>query len=74
MTTFPQSPRLLKGALVAIDPLRPLPTVIVFQYNPETLTRRIEAVSYTHLDVYKRQRLRRSRPRHEWRQRLHLRS
>ncbi len=43
MTTFPQSPRLLKGALVAIDPLRPLPTVIVFQYNPETLTRRIEA-------------------------------
>ncbi|MBP6787054.1 MAG: hypothetical protein KA170_05655 [Candidatus Promineofilum sp.] len=43
MTTFPNSPRLLKGALVAIDPLRPLPTVIVFQYNPETLTRRIEA-------------------------------
>ena len=28
MTTFPQSPRLLKGALVAIDPLRPLPTVL----------------------------------------------
>ena len=43
MTTFPNSPRLLKGALVAIEPRRPLPTVIVFQYNPETLTRRIEA-------------------------------
>ena len=43
MTTFPNSPRLLKGALVAIDPLRPMPTVIVFQYTPETLTRRIEA-------------------------------
>ena len=43
MTTFPNSPRLLKGALVAIDARRPLPTVIVFQYNPETLTRRIEA-------------------------------
>ena len=43
MTTFPNSPRLLKGALVAIDPLRPKPTVIVFQYNPETVTRRIEA-------------------------------
>ena len=43
MSTFPNSPRLLKGALVAIDPLRPMPTVIVFQYNPETLTRRIEA-------------------------------
>ena len=32
MSTFPNSPRLLKGALVAIDPLRPMPTVIVFQY------------------------------------------
>lgn len=39
MTTFPGSPRLLKGALVAIDPNNPVPSVIVFQYNPETLTR-----------------------------------
>ena len=39
MTTFPGSPRLLKGAIVGIDPLNPLASVIVFQYNPETLTR-----------------------------------
>jgi hypothetical protein len=36
-------PRLLKGALVALDPLKPLASVIVFQYNPDTLTRRLSA-------------------------------
>lgn len=30
---------LLKGALVGIDPANPVASVIVFQYNPETLTR-----------------------------------
>lgn len=39
MSSFPGSPRLLKGAVVGIDPLNPLASVIVFQYNPETLTR-----------------------------------
>jgi hypothetical protein len=43
MTTFPGSPRLLKGALVGIDPMNPLASVILFQYNPETMTRRLEA-------------------------------
>jgi hypothetical protein len=43
MTTFPGSPRLLKGALVGIDPSNPLASVVVFQYNPDTLTRRLEA-------------------------------
>ncbi|MEW5958007.1 MAG: hypothetical protein AB1801_09810 [Chloroflexota bacterium] len=43
MTTFPGSPRLLKGALVGIDPLNPLASIVVFQYNPETMTRRLEA-------------------------------
>ncbi|TQV82482.1 hypothetical protein FKG94_06995 [Exilibacterium tricleocarpae] len=43
MTTFPGSPRLIKGALVGIDPLNPLAGIIVFQYNPETMTRRLEA-------------------------------
>lgn len=42
MTTFPGSPRLLKGAIVGIDPANPLASVIVFQYNPGTLTRRLE--------------------------------
>ena len=39
MTTFPNSPRLQKGVLVGMDPVAPLASVIVFQYNPETVTR-----------------------------------
>src|SRR5262245_45209100 len=39
MTTFPRSPRVLKGALVALDPFIPLACVIVFQYSPERLSR-----------------------------------
>lgn len=39
--TTPVSPRLLKGAIVAVDLLNPPPQVIVFQYNPDTLTRTI---------------------------------
>ncbi len=39
MSTFPGSPRTLKGAIASIDPLIPLPKVIIFQYNPETMTR-----------------------------------
>lgn len=41
-TTFPNTPRVLKGALVGIDPLAPVPKVIVFQYNPDTLTRTLK--------------------------------
>jgi len=43
MSSFPRSPRLLKGAIVAIDPLHPAPAVIVFQYNPDTMTRTVTA-------------------------------
>ncbi len=43
MTTFPGSPRLMKGAIVGIDPFNPLVSVILFQYNPKTLTRKLEA-------------------------------
>lgn len=39
MTAFPGSPRLIKGALLSIDTANPRPSVIVFQYNPDTLTR-----------------------------------
>jgi len=45
MTSFPGSPRLFKGAIVGLDPVNPLASVIVFQYNPDTLTRRLEARS-----------------------------
>jgi hypothetical protein len=41
-TTFPNTPRVLKGALVGFDPLAPVPKVIVFQYNPDTLTRTLK--------------------------------
>jgi len=43
MTTFPGSPRLVKGAIVGIDPFNPLASVIVFQYNPDSLTRTLQA-------------------------------
>jgi len=45
MTSFPGSPRLLKGAIVGLDPTNPLASVVVFQYNPDTMTRRLEARS-----------------------------
>jgi hypothetical protein len=43
MTAFPGSPRLIKGAIVGIDIFNPLASVILFQYNPDTLTRRLQA-------------------------------
>lgn len=44
MTTFPPiSPNLRKGNLVAIDQATQQRTVIEFQYNPDTLTRRLTA-------------------------------
>lgn len=42
MTVF-NPPHTLKGALVSLEPPNPTPTVIVFQYNPNTLTRTLEA-------------------------------
>ena len=52
MTSFPGSPRLLKGAIVGVDLFNPLASVILFQYNPETLTRSLTART----------------PQHDWRQ------
>ena len=43
MSTFPNSPRVQKGAIVGLDPANPLASVVVFQYNPDTMTRRLEA-------------------------------
>jgi len=42
MSSFPGSPRLLKGALIGLDPVNPLARVVVFQYNPDTMTRKLE--------------------------------
>lgn len=43
MSSFPGSPRVVKGAIVGIDILNPLASVIVFQYNPDTMTRTLQA-------------------------------
>jgi len=43
MTTFPNSPRLMKGAIIGLDIFNPVSSVILFQYNPETLTRTLQA-------------------------------
>lgn len=42
MSTFPGSPKVVKGALVGIDLFNPLSSVIVFQYNPDTVTRTLQ--------------------------------
>jgi hypothetical protein len=41
VSTFPGSPKLLKGAVVGVSVLDPLSSVVIFQYNPDTLTRTI---------------------------------
>lgn len=44
MASSPIGPQtLLKGAIVAIDPANPLGSVIIFQYNPNTLNRSVQA-------------------------------
>ena len=43
MTTFPGSPKLTKGAIIGIDLINPLASVIIFQYNPKSLTRELTA-------------------------------
>ena len=46
MSAFPGSPRVLKGGLVLLDPVKftPLPanSIIVLQYNPESITRTLK--------------------------------
>jgi hypothetical protein len=39
----PPYPRMIRGAIVGIDPVAPTPSVIIFQYNPDTLTRTLQA-------------------------------
>jgi hypothetical protein len=43
MANFAGSPRLLRGAIVGIDLFNPLSSIVVFQYNPESLTRSLQA-------------------------------
>ncbi|MEA3064216.1 MAG: hypothetical protein QOJ27_651 [Sphingomonadales bacterium] len=41
MTSFPGSPKILKGAIVGVDLFNPLSSVAIFQYNPEQLSRSV---------------------------------
>src|SRR5688572_22204673 len=44
MSTSPlPTARMIRGAIVGIDPFNPLASVTVFQYNPDTLTRTLQA-------------------------------
>ncbi len=45
--SFSRSPKLLKGALVEFSErfIGPVPNIIIFQYNPETMTRNLEVWS-----------------------------
>jgi len=43
MSTFPRSPRVLKGAIIGVDMFNPLASVVIFQYNPDTMTRTLQA-------------------------------
>lgn len=47
MSNFSRSPKLLKGALIEFSErfIGPVPNVIVFQYNPESMTRTLEVWS-----------------------------
>ena len=48
MTTFPGSPRLLKGGIVLIDPeTSAVQNIIALQYNPDTITRTLQVQGAT---------------------------
>ena len=42
MTSFPNSPRLMGGGIVGFDLFNPISSVVVFQYNPDTVTRTLQ--------------------------------
>jgi hypothetical protein len=44
---FPVSPQVHKGAIVGLDPFNPVASLIVFQYNPESMTRNLQVAAAT---------------------------
>ena len=42
MSFSPRSPRVTRGAIIGFDPFNPLASVVVFQYNPDEVTRSLE--------------------------------
>ncbi len=45
MSFSPRSPRVTRGAIIGFDPFNPLASVVVFQYNPDEVTRTLEPQS-----------------------------
>jgi hypothetical protein len=43
MSQTPISPKLVKGAIIGFDIANPLASIAIFQYNPDTLTRSLQA-------------------------------
>jgi hypothetical protein len=43
MSSFPGSPRVIKGAIIGLDIFNPLASIVIFQYNPDTVTRTLQA-------------------------------
>jgi hypothetical protein len=42
MTTFTGSPKVMKGAIIGVDLFNPLASIVVFQYNPDAVTRTLQ--------------------------------
>jgi hypothetical protein len=42
MTTLSNTPQVLRGAIVGVNPLDPLASVVIFQYNPDSLQRTLQ--------------------------------
>jgi hypothetical protein len=42
MSGLANSPRLIKGAIIGVDLFNPVASVVIFQYNPETVTRTLQ--------------------------------
>jgi hypothetical protein len=45
MSSSPLAARTFKGAIIGLDPANPLASVIIFQYNPDAMTRTIRALT-----------------------------
>ena len=47
MTGLTSSPRTSRGTIVGVDPTKPLASVVAFQYNPDEMTRTLQARAAT---------------------------
>jgi hypothetical protein len=47
VTGFPGSPKTARGVLIGLDPANPLASIAVFQYNPDEMTRTLQARAAT---------------------------